>query len=91
MKPFEPIEVDDISKVIVVNQNQGGLNFSYDKQNDILEIEGIRYMGDIFRKFGGFEITPKDKCLKIISRLDGVITLMIQDHPDTLIPHKDAP
>lgn len=52
------------------------LKIAFDPIKDILEIEGIKYDGDVFRKFGGIEVTPAERYLKIVRRdFDGVLVL----------------
>ena len=50
------------------------LRFSYNPETDVMEIEGMRYTGSLFRSFaaGGLALeTP----MKIVKRDNGVITL----------------
>lgn len=53
------------------------LEFSYDKVNDILTIEGVRYAGSLFRDWGGIHPTPNNEWLKIVSREDGVLVMSV--------------
>jgi hypothetical protein len=58
------------------------LSVNYDEANDILEIEGIKYTGQLFRFIGGTFLTPKDKCFKIHRSVGGMITLSQQSHQE---------
>ena len=56
------------------------LAFSYDREHDVLTIEGMRYTGTLFRVFaeGGLAI---GKALQIIHRQDGILTIKELDRP----------
>ena len=56
------------------------IKINYDEKNDIIEIEGIKYACEIFRKFGGIQKTPENKCLKIIQSNNGVLVLKESNH-----------
>lgn len=56
------------------------LKYEYFQDQDILEIEGKRYSGDLFRKFGIGQ-TLDNECLKILSSPGkSVILQVIIDH-----------
>jgi len=50
------------------------LKFDYDKHNDVLTIEGMKYAGELFRAWadGGLSLGTR---LRLIARKDGCITL----------------
>jgi len=52
------------------------LNLKYDEDRDIIEIEGVRYSGDMFRYLG---FGPLNQPLKIEQRSDGVLVLVELD------------
>lgn len=52
------------------------LDFSYDKQQDIMTIEGIKYSGEVFREFG-IGPTPA-RWLRIIKLEDGVLHVEVK-------------
>jgi hypothetical protein len=62
-----------ITKLPATEMFGSNLNFSYDELADIMEIEGIRYSGELFRQFG--RVMPLHTPLKIISRHDGVLVV----------------
>lgn len=49
------------------------LQFDYDKENDILTVEGIRYSGVLFRQLG--ETLPVGNAFVIEARADGVLCI----------------
>jgi len=49
------------------------LKFHYDAEKDIMEIEGIKYHGDLFRAWGQDELLPIDVPFVIKKRTDGVL------------------
>lgn len=59
------------------------LKFSYDAVEDILTIEGTRYSGEVFREWSMISpITADGKCLRVIDKNNGVITILVQDHKE---------
>lgn len=55
------------------------LKFSYNEQDDVLEVEGIKYHGDIFRQLSG--LLPPNHPFMIVGRVDGVLTIKPYDLP----------
>jgi hypothetical protein len=49
------------------------LKIAHNQAADVLEIEGIRYAGEIFRQFGG--LLPVGRYFKLTAREDGVLTV----------------
>jgi hypothetical protein len=49
-----------------------GLSYSYDEDNDVLTIEGVKYAGDIFRTLG---LAPVGTTIRIEGREDGVVAV----------------
>lgn len=56
------------------------LQYAYDRANDLLTVEGVTYAGEVFRQLGA--LAPLDTPLKIMSRGDGVITLVLMEPTD---------
>jgi hypothetical protein len=49
------------------------LDVSYDRENDILTIEGIKYAGGLFRNFGyAFQ---RGELFTVLERKDGVLSV----------------
>lgn len=57
--------------------DEGPLKIAYDERNDILEVEGIKYSGHVFRYFGLG--TVPGSWIRIIKREDGVAVVEIRD------------
>lgn len=49
------------------------MNINYSLQSDVVEIEGIRYAGEVFRQVGSF--LPIGRYFKLMQREDGVVTI----------------
>lgn len=47
------------------------LKVAYDPQRDVLEIEGVKYSGEIFRTYGGLQPLAPEHYLKIEKREPG--------------------
>jgi hypothetical protein len=48
------------------------LNFEYDKEIDVITIEGVKYSGDFFRFFAN---PPRDCAFKIVSNDNGHLVI----------------
>ena len=49
------------------------LDFSYDESNDILTVEGLKFSGDLFRRFSSS--LPLGQPFMLLGRDGGVITI----------------
>lgn len=56
------------------------LRYSYNRQEDVLDVEGIRYAGEMFRMVGFG--APANTPLKILKRDDGVLTMVLMERGD---------
>jgi len=57
------------------------LRIAYDSASDVLEIEGVKYSGDLFRRLGdgpmGIQPSSPDEVFKIVKREDGTIIIRV--------------
>jgi hypothetical protein len=57
------------------------LAYTYDRETDVMTIEGIRYSGALLRELG---VLPVGKLIRVVAREDGVLTLRVVLDESTL-------
>lgn len=59
----------------------------YSQANDVLEVEGVRYAGELFRGLG---VLPLNTFVKLVAREDGVLTLQTIPEEEWRVPRQDV-